>query len=316
MTILDNLTIRPFGDDDAAAVDRMLRDRWGHDPTMLAVYRIHRAWPSHMPFIRQTLLATWKETVCGAGTIFESALHPQLPMLAINVASEWQRRGIGAALYTALAARGDGRPLLVKATRRDPAGQAFLYRRNFRPRISTLIGVLDPRQPAVQQWMHQLPYDVPGYTFRPLDDPERPTSLITAARVHAAVYRRFHAWNPPIAESDEQALDHYCGPSVLNGSHLCVYTGTTLIGAANLFRDPARPDAAEGYLVHIGVVQKHQADADELTAALIRRSLEWATHHGLNVRFEADDTYQPHRAIFETAPAHEVDREFVLMTNE
>lgn len=55
--------------------------------------------------------------------------------------------------------------------------------------------------------------------------------------------------------------------------------------------------------------------AHEITAALIRRSLEFAADRGLRVCFEADDTYVPHRTLFERAPAIEVDRDFAIMAN-
>lgn len=305
-------TLRAFADDDAEPVEQLLQALWGHDPTMHSVYRFHRVWPAHAGLIRKSLVASRDGTMCGVGTIFESTLHPARLFLVINVASTWQRQGVGSVLYDALTALGDGRPWLVKATRRDAAGWSFLTRRGYCPLVTTRLGVPDPSLPAVQAWMATLPREVAGYRICQFDEHPDDAELTTVAQVHAAVYRQFHQWNPPVAESDERALAHYCGPTVLAGSHLCVYQGDRLVGAANLFRDPARPTAAEGYLVHLGVIAHDSQDDQLLTAALIRRCLEWAETNGLRVRFEADDTYVPHRAVLAAAPADERDDDFVL----
>ena len=70
------------------------------------------------------------------------------------------------------------------------------------------------------------------------------------------------------------------------------------------------------YLAHVRVVGPDRPHVHELTAALIRRSLEWAGDAGLRVRFEADEWYAPHLALYETAPAEEVDRDFTILVND
>lgn len=317
MSTADGVVIRRFEASDAGSVEALLRQSWGHEPMMLTVYGIHRVWPPGGSLIRETLVATVAGKVRGAATLIESTLHPKMLWAAVNVAPGWQRRGLGSALYDALLPVSDGRPWLVKLTLRDEAGTSFLEKRGFySPRsVRSIMGVLDPRKRSVQGWLERLPRDVPGYTFLSLGDPENPATLEDMARVQAAVYRQYHAWNPPVEEPLDRALAHYCGPTVLAGSNICVFEGETLIGAANLFRYPPSSEGGDAYLAHIGVVGKERPQVQELTAALIRRSLEWASAVGFRVRFEADEAYAPHHALYESAPADDLDRDFAIYIN-
>lgn len=308
--------IRPFEASDREPVEALLQDIWAHDPKMLMVYRIHREWPSNSSRIQHTRVATLNGTVYGVATLFESALHPRMLWAAVNIAPGWQRQGVGTALYQALEALGDGRPWMVRLTLRDHAGTAFLTQRGFyNPRSQGIMGVLDPGRAEVQHWLQELPREVPGYTFVPLDSPANPATLQDVAQVQAAVYRQYHGWNPPVEESTQAALAHYCGPEVFVGSHLCVFEGERLIGAANLFRMTMGDETNVTYLAHVGVVGPDRLHVHELTAALIRRSLEWAAAAGLRVRFEADEWYAPHRALYLNAPADDVDRDFAVFVN-
>lgn len=293
----------------------ILHQNWDHDPKMLMVYGVHRVWLPEDPLIRRTLVATINDEVVGVATLIEHTLHPKMLWAAINVAPDRQRQGVGSALYEALSSSADGRPWLVKLTLRDRAGTAFLEKRGFySPRGRGIMGVLDLHKEEVQRWLEQLPRDVPGYTFLSLDDARNPATLEDVARVQALIYRQYHTWNPPIDEPLARALTHYCGSEVLTGSQLCVFEGENLIGAANVFRHSLDGDDG-AYLAHIGVVGREHPHVHELTAALIRRTLEWAEAAGYRVRFEADDEYAPHRTVYQTAPADEIDRDFAIYIN-
>jgi GNAT superfamily N-acetyltransferase len=305
--------IRPFEQRDAEPLAALLRSLWAHDPTMLALYgSMHRVWQA-APLIRQTLVAAVDDTPIGAGTLFESTIHPRMLMVTLNVAEQWQRQGIGSWLWAALGALGNRRPWLAKLTGRDPAGISFLRRRGFRRLAGTLSGVLDPAQAAVQEWLRRLPEVPAGYRILKID--AAPATLAEVALLHAAIYRQAHGWNPPIEESAAAALAHYCGPNVLPGSQLCVYCGEKLVGAANLIANPFQPSDHEAYLVNLGTVELPPADAELLTGALIRESLRLAAERGLRLRFEADDAHQPFQSWLLHAPAAERDPDFVIMGN-
>ncbi|MEM8530473.1 MAG: GNAT family N-acetyltransferase [Chloroflexota bacterium] len=283
---------------------------------MLAMYNLHRNWQSETNLLRTTLVATQNDRVVGVGTIFESTFHPAMLMVIIHVATTWQRQSIGTLLFNALQQVSDGRPWLVKLTRRDEAGVQFFHTQGFRPIVDTLTGVLNLQEPRVQEWVKTLPKTHAEYNILNMDEPECSVSLTDIALVQAAVYRQFHTWSPPIEESVAQALHHYCGTNVMPGSHFCAYDNTQLIGANNLITNPFRPEANEGYLMNVGVIQVPHRDADTLAAMLIRHTLEFATTRNMPVRFEADSTYTPHRTLFENAPATDVDDSFIIMSNQ
>lgn len=305
--------VRPCEEHDLEAIAGLIASSWSHDLTLLAIYtQSHRVWQSDS-LIRRTLVATVDGALVGVGTLFESTIHPRMLFVTLNVASGWQRRGLGSRLWAALEALGDDRPWIAKTTRRDPAGMSFLLKRGFEPRVRTLTGLLDPAEPAVKTWLLDLPSAAPDYQITGIEN--APATRAAVALVHAAIYRQAHEWNPPVEESLDAAIAHYCGPNVIEGSQLCVYQGDRLVGAANLIEHPFQPESGEAYLVNLGVVDLPPVAADALTGALIRRSLEFAAKRGLCVRFEADDPHQPFQAWMLHAPASEVDHDFTIMSS-
>jgi GNAT superfamily N-acetyltransferase len=308
-----SLEVRAFKSSDAGPVDALLWTLWGHDTPMLAIYRfMHREWPAGR-WLRRTLVAAIGDEVVGAGTLFENSLSPGRLHVTINVAVDHQRQGAGSALFDRLTKFGDGRPWLAQvAPRRDPPGWAFLTARGFRVAISTLTGTIDPHSEPVRAWMASLPAEIPGYAIVPADSA---LSAEKVALVHAAIARRYHAWNPMVEISAEQALAIFGGDRVIPGSQLCVYAGDELVGVAHLTAHPFKPDAGEVYLVNFGLIDDRPS-ANDLTAALLRRCLEFAAEHGLRVGFEVDDPYEPHRSLLEAAPATDVSHDFVIMVND
>jgi GNAT superfamily N-acetyltransferase len=311
--MLDSPTIRPFAEQDAVPVAALLDTLWSHDPTMLALYRqMHRDWQAKS-LIRRTLVAELEAVIVGVATLFESTIHPCTLFATINVATAWQRRGIGSRLFRGLELLGDQRPWLVKITRRDQAGVSFWQKRGFYPAVNTLTGVLDPSRAEVQRWMSELPAVVAGYQIMPFDPATSTVSQADVALIHAAIYRRSHSWNPPIVEDAEAALARFCGPGLIPGSQFCVWRDQQLVGAAHLIANPFTPNPNEAYLVQLGVVDLPPIDTHALTGALIRRSLAFAVSQDLYVRFEADDADQPVYAWLRSAPASEVDDDFMVM---
>ncbi|HEU4328038.1 MAG TPA: hypothetical protein VFS21_33180, partial [Roseiflexaceae bacterium] len=97
--------IRPFTPADAEAAEELLRQSWGHDPRMQAIYRVHRDWPE-VGLLRRTLVRPAGAGLAGVGTLFESTIHPLRLFATINVAPGWRGRGVGTALFDALARLG------------------------------------------------------------------------------------------------------------------------------------------------------------------------------------------------------------------
>jgi GNAT superfamily N-acetyltransferase len=302
-------SIRPFASADAPDVEAILQASWHHDPTMLGIYRMHAVWESDL--IRQTLVAEIGGVVVGAGTLFESTIHPRMLFLNINVAPTAQRQGVGTALYDALQALHDARPWQTKMTRRDRAGMAFLTKRGYRVLVTQINGVIDPATDETRAWLATLPAEVPGYRIVPITDE---ALMGDVAQTLFAVYSQYHTWNPPAPLSAERIRQIFLGPTTIPGAVLGVYQGDALIGAATLFIDTITEGAVnDAYLVHLGIVGSDHPASHSLTTALIRREIEIAGNLGMRVRFEADDTYLPHHAILETAPTVMLDRDFVLL---
>lgn len=308
------MQIRAFQPSDAAAAEALLQASWRHDPTMLELYRMHRDW-QEPGLLRRTLVAEQAGVLLGAGTLFESRIHPLRLSLVINVAEGWRRRGVGSALWAALAQLGDGRPWQIKLTRRDPAGWAFAERRGFRPIITTLTALLDPQASDTRAWLDTLPSAPAGVVLEPIAAPS-PAQTDALARCHAAVYRATHTWSPPAELDLERLRDLFCGPDSLPGSQLAAWREGRMIGAACLNHEPFQAGAPEGYLAHIGAADPHQPHAEALTAALLRRCLGWAAARGLRVRCEADSSHPLFRGLLEQAPLLEADRDFAIVVND
>lgn len=306
-------SVRQFKPSDAEAVSSIMTQLWGHDPEMLHIYEYHKDWQNPpTSLIRQTLVAEAEEQVIGVGTIFESTYSPDVLFLSIHVAKEWQRKGVGTMLFKALTELGDARPHTVKITRKDVAGVSFLEKHGFFPAVNTLRGVIDPSSQNVRDWLNTLPSQVDGFEIESLDDPSCKVAPLEAAIMHFRVYQQYHAWSPPAVPSNERALEWFLGEAV-PGTNLCVCKCDELVGAGNLIATPFGADDSEAYLVWVGVLENIGLDTEPLTALLIRRLIETAAQLGLKVRFEADNTYVPHRKILEQAPTIEGDNDFMAM---
>jgi hypothetical protein len=253
---------------------------------------------------RRCVPFTTADGVVGVGSLFESRLHPHRPMVTINVHPAHQRQGIGSALYDALKAIGDDRPWLVKLTDADIAGMAFFRQRGYKIVVRTLTGVLENAD-----WPRTLPEAGPDYRVLSRDDAG--ITLEAFAQAQAAIYRQAHRWNPPIIETDAQAIAHYCPPE-RTLAMVCALRGEALAGACSLIHNPFVEDAP-AYLVFFGVLEDAVPAADRygLTADLIRAAL--AT--GRTIAFEVDSVATPNYDLLRDAPAIDRDEGFVIMTS-
>ncbi|MEO8289071.1 MAG: GNAT family N-acetyltransferase [Chloroflexota bacterium] len=314
----NDIEIRPFQQVDAIAVEQILQQLWGHDPTHLSLYRQHRDWqadPSSAGLARHTLVAVEGSTVVGAGTLFESTLHPRMHLLVINVAQEWQRRGIGTKLYDALYLLSSDRQWCAKMTQCDPAGMSFLAKRGWYGLVGTLTGLLDPQAEAVAKWMRSLPASIEGCCIVTFSEPDCPATLDEMASIHVHLYTEAHYWNPPSQALASSAQTIFCDGAI-KGSELLAYAGGDLVGAANLITSPFDPASGEAYMVWLGVLERELHRNPDLPAALIRRMLEFAARRNLRVRFEVDSTRHPEREILQSSPAIELDNDSLFMVSK
>lgn len=313
-----NVSIRAFQQGDAGAIEEILQQLWGDDPVRLSLYRQHRDWQADgasAGLLRRTLVATEDDTVVGAGTLFESTLHPRMYSVVINVARERQRRGIGTMLYDALSRLGSDRPWCAKMTLRDPAGMSFLARRGWHGLVGTLTGLLDPKVEAVTEWMHSLPPAVEGYRIATFGEGDCPANMEEMAGIHARLYAESHYWNPPSPALASRAQAIFCDEAI-EGSQLLAYAGDRVVGAGNLITSPFDPASGEAYMVWVGVLEQELPQSRDVPAALIRRLLEFAARQGLRVRFEVDSTKHPELEILQGSPAAELGDDALLMVSK
>lgn len=308
------MRIRQMTGEDQDRVTQIVDELWGHNKLIRSQYELHRAdWVETRALLRTTVVVENSDAIVGVGTIFESSLHPAMYIALVNVRRSWQRRGVGAALYNHLADLASDKPWMIKVCDGDTQSVTFLEKRGFQYATSSFIGVIDPRQPTAAMWLQEFPESPAG--FHVVSDRERPEGLtrLDLGTMLYRVYAQYHQWNPPGKWPEERIEEVFLGPNTIAGSELWAMDGERPIGAAVLFREDkySRPD--EAHLVHVGVVGQDFERERVLTAQLIRRELEIAAEMGLRVRFEADDEYRPHRALYEASPAREMNRDLQVM---
>lgn len=308
------MRIRPMTVADHDAITLVLDKLWSQNRLMRSQYRWHRGdWPDTPDLLRRSFVAEESSDAVGAGTIIESTLHPAMYVVLINVSPDWQNQGIGTSLYDHLANLASDRPWLVKVCDGDHQSIRFLKRRGFSYVTSSLIGILDPKDDAVEVWQSELPSGISGFRIGGLDESSVGLSRLAMAKMLFRVYAQYHQWNPPGNWSEQQMEDVFLGPNTIVGSEVWAMDGEKPIGAAVLFREEAYSQPNEAYLVHIGVVEQEPQPARRMTAQLIKHEMAFAAEKGLRVRFEADDEYKPHRAFYESSPAIEVNRDLCIM---
>ncbi len=114
--------MRPFAEEDEAAVEALLRAAWPADPELRQISAIHGPDLDGEDRWRRTLVCVSSGEVVGAGTLVGSARHPARYFLVLVVAHGFRRRGIASELLARLVALGDGRPLLARVRETDEAG--------------------------------------------------------------------------------------------------------------------------------------------------------------------------------------------------
>lgn len=279
----------------------------GVDVRLRPFHSLHQAWETGS-LIRQTLVAVQEDEIVGVGTVFENTIHPHRLLVIINVAANYQRQGIGTALYHALQRYGDGRPWQAKGVLQDRAWMGFLAKHGFFPIMHTMEGRIDPRANEAQNWLYMLPATVPGVEFVPWPQLSLSVSPGEFAMKLARVYERYHVWSSPAPFSIERATELFMGSDCITDSAIGVMVSGQLIGGSTLYtsEDPTATDLGNfGVIEHVGV------NDTAVTAALIRKSIEWAAIHQVSIHFEVDVSYLPHRVVFETAPADLVARDWL-----
>jgi len=176
----NDIKIAPAKEADLSGAEALFRDRFGDEAAV-------------PPFSEADtfFVAKYDEQIVGAGALFTSFLHREIPRVAIAVREKFQRRGIGRDLHRALTKRTEGTPGFDGACFDDDADAiGFLSRLGYRPSLDCFIPVVDT---AAGVSDGALPTGIEIASFASAANPiERKSSLDFLV----ASYIRTHHWSP------------------------------------------------------------------------------------------------------------------------
>lgn len=310
------MVIRPYQEEDRPGVELVLEQSWSRDTTMRELHNLHGP-RGDVPW-RRTLVIEADGEIMAVGSVRLGQRHPARYWLALNVAPQWRRQGLGSQLLAELhdLTQHDPRPFRVQARPSDRQTMRFLQQRGFRGYMQTWEGVIDPRDAIVTERLAGMAaYAGHVQVAHPRGEVLR-RALPQIALFYEDWYHAIHAWDPPARWSSEQALAHFCGPDLIAGSVTCLYRGDELIGVGSLIVPPFGDQSNEVYLVQCGVRSVEHPDAQRLVARLVTDSVAFAAKQGKRIRFEVDTTHPDLWHVLEDLPLRASDRDFMLLADD
>lgn len=281
--------VRPFREEDTAAVEALLESGWPDDAVLREISAIHGHDLDHADRWRRTLVSVASGEVVGAGSLLGSARHPTRYFVVLLVAPESRCHGIGSALLAELVSIGDGRPLLARVRESDEAGLGFLRARGFDVLMRSRVGVVDPSDPQVRAWAA---HSAAGLLEGDLSREE-------VALAHEEAYAAEHAsWSPTTERSVEESVRLFCGDSWLPESARVVRRQGRIAAVAGLHGPPLAPSEGELFLI------AGSATGDEAALrAVVAAELDLAHALGARVSIEADEANRELSQILAELPA-------------
>ena len=293
--------IRPYREQDAAAVSALLAAAWPGDAALASISAIHGLDLDSDDQWRRTVVCVRDAEIVGAGTLLASARHPSRYFVVVLVAPDARRRGIGSTLLGELAELGDGRPLLARVRDNDEAGLAFLQDRGFNVLTQSRVGLVDPNDPRVQAWIATAP---PSRI-------ESNTPRDELATAHEEAYAAEHAsWSPTTPRPLEESLRLFCGDSWLPVTARAARSEGRITAVAALHGPPLSPTPTELFLI----AGSTTGDAAALRS-VVAAELNAAQFLGAVVSIEADDANAHLSQILGELPAAMEPTLFLLSTD-
>jgi GNAT superfamily N-acetyltransferase len=278
-------TIREYrdGDDFEALVDD------GMDPLYVTqAHRMHGESRDGERW-RRTLVATDGDRTIGAVTAIRSRLHPGHYMLAVEVARDRRREGIGTALVDAIRPlRPEPYAFMAKLRPEDPAASALQARLGGWPFQTCPCPVVEPS--TVRSWCAAQP-DPVGVTFAPLARLSEPERVDAWVEFYLWVHESWLPANPGVLReiTPEIIADVDAARSVV------AFREGRPAAVAWLFPEPNGPDTFVAETVH-----RDEPDGVPLLAATIAHCLSGAS---APVEFDGHNS-DPHLApVVATLPA-------------
>jgi GNAT superfamily N-acetyltransferase len=280
--------LRPFAEEDEAAVEALLRAAWPADLELRQISAIHGPDLDGEDRWRRTLVCAASGEVVGAGTVVGNARHPARYFVVLVVAQGFRRRGIASELLAELVSLGDGRPLLARVRETDEAGLSFLRARGFGVLMRSRVGVVDPRDPQVHAWLEGSPACLDAGVSRE-----------ELARAHEKAYAAEHeSWSPTTKRPVEESLRLFCGDSWLPHTARVVRRHGQIAAVAGLHGPPLASSEGELFLM------AGSATGDEAALrAVVAAELDLARSLGVRVSIEADEANRGLSQILDELPA-------------
>lgn len=218
-----NLPVRPWMPADAAHIDHLLDELWGHDPIARSLFGVHGEQRSEAGGFSRTVVSEVNGAVVGVGTVREYWLHPTRWRVTLHVHDDAQRRGVGATLFERLLLlipHGDERPIQAATRADDRSGLRFLDHREFHLVMRTRRGTIDSGAIDRAAWDEfarvSLLLETTGYSLGAAGRHGRDLAdLDTIANLHAEIYQAAHQWNPSVALTLSDARMLFLGDDLI-----------------------------------------------------------------------------------------------------
>jgi ribosomal protein S18 acetylase RimI-like enzyme len=251
-----SISVRPLREDEGAAAARILTVARPHEPWSAEELRQRQREQAAWGYTAGVIVAHGGETVQGVAAYSQNpgAYHPHRFVLELAVAPEWQGRGVGGALWTALhgTLREHGAQEVRLLAREDhPVAPGFLTRRGFVADKRYFTSALDvtafedapyralPARLAAQGiFLHSLA------ALREAETPDLEARLhALMSEVRVDVPRA----DPATPLSFEVFMEAVLGdPGLLPGAYLVAEHAGKYIGQTALFRSPVSPELFTG----------------------------------------------------------------------
>ncbi len=263
--------IRPAFEMDRAAIDGVLKAVWGE--SWAAGYFKPRLETHH------AFVALLENQIIGFSNVRENAVHPTRDYVGVNVHPTFQARGVGTALFATLekVLQTRGRPLQTATMEMQSRARRFLTAHGFTEIMRTYTPIFDPRTIRLEPFQSALTrLEKLGLEVRSLAELGRSSELeANLARLHHAIYRDTHTWNPTADLVLKDALESFMGEDVIPEAMLVALLNGAPVGVSSL-----RGDLDELELAWFGFVPSHKELGPDVVLALVGRCLEYAVARG------------------------------------
>lgn len=233
-----------------------------------------------------TVVAIQDDRIVGGARLWKLARHPTRWRLVIHVEPEFQRQGIGSALFNACVREGTLRPdeeITAGITPDNMPYLSFLQYLGFSPLMTTHVGTLS--------WRDMPEDEATNSSATIVTLAERPDLRDIVADLHERIYRTQHAWSPVGEITDQFKASVFLDPDELvSDAQFIAILGEQPVGISSL-RAPFSISSPE--MGWIGVLDRvPEPTGDHIHRQLFNACLSYARRIQGDIWFEVDEADQ------------------------